>query len=106
MSLPIVCNLNALTPGDRERHGEVMKRLPSLVLERREEPDGFAFRVDPENSGIMTVAEFITRERVCCPFLDFEVKVLSEGGEVWFSLTGGEGVKEFLVAELNMKKAD
>ncbi len=105
MSLPIVCNLNALTPKDRERHGEVTEQLRTLVRERREEVNGFSFRIATDASAIMTVSEFITRERLCCPFLDFSLKVISENGEVWLSMTGKERVKEFLIAELNMKEA-
>jgi len=47
-------------------------------------------------------AEFITLERLCCPFLTLALEVERERGPLWLKLTGREGVKPFLRAELGL----
>lgn len=38
-------------------------------------------------------------ERLCCPFLNFQLEVNGKHKDWWLSLTGPEGVKDFLDAE-------
>jgi len=45
-------------------------------------------------------AEFISLERLCCPFLRFSLEVEPEGGPIWLRLTGREGVKAFIREEV------
>jgi hypothetical protein len=52
---------------------------------------------------IQMTAEWITLERRCCPFIAFGIEVGHEGGPLWLSLTGREGVKPFLKIELGVK---
>ena len=44
----------------------------------------------------MGLAEFIGRERLCCPFFHFEIVVEANGGSIWLRLMGGEDVKTFV----------
>jgi hypothetical protein len=37
---------------------------------------------------------------LCCPFFGFALEMEPEGGAVWLSLTGREGVKPFIIAEI------
>jgi hypothetical protein len=94
------CDLTALRPEERKRHQRVLQELGSTVEEVREIPDGYAFRHPPEGESVRRIAEFITLERLCCPFLDFTLEVAANRGPVWLHLTGPEGVKELLRAEL------
>ena len=48
----------------------------------------------------MKVAEFIANERLCCPFFGFTVEIEPEGGALWLHLTGRDGVKPFIQAEV------
>ena len=61
---------------------------------------GYQFRIDGPNV-IVQVAEFISLEKLCCPFLNFEIEVEAENGPVWIKLTGREGVKEFIREEIS-----
>jgi hypothetical protein len=49
-----------------------------------------------DSGSILTAAEFISRERLCCPFFDMELAVSGADGPTWLRITGGEGVKDFL----------
>lgn len=102
---PIACDVRGLDAEQRIRQREVSTMLRSLSEEVRELPEGYALRVSASASNISTVAEFITLERVCCPFLDFTMEVEREGGPLWLRLSGREGVKEFLETLFNSKAA-
>jgi len=67
--------------------------------EIRELAEGYAARLRPDPALFRQVAEWITLERRCCPFLGLGLN-WSEGDAVWLSLTGGPGVKAFLAGML------
>jgi hypothetical protein len=46
------------------------------------------------------LARFISKERRCCPFLRFEIVIMPGGGPLWLEMTGPEGTRQFLAAEL------
>ena len=98
---PIACDMSAIPLGKREAHLSTSKDLFSLIEEIRELANGYAFRLTAEVGVLMKAAEFISLEKVCCPFLTFGLEVEAEGGPVWLSLTGREGVKAFIREEVN-----
>lgn len=62
--------------------------------------DGLAFRFPADEYD--AVVRFVASERRCCPFLNFSLEVPSERGPLWLRLTGPEGVKDFIRAELHL----
>jgi hypothetical protein len=100
---PIACNLNALDKEQRRRHQSLTAQLRATVQETRELPDGYSLRLPSDEATIQRTAEWITLERRCCPFLAFGLEAGREGGPLWLSLTGREGVKPFLKIELGIK---
>ncbi len=84
----------------RERYRRVRRELPAAAEELRELADGFALRFPADASLILLLAEFITLERICCPFLRFSLDVEPNGGPVWLRLTGSPEVKALLATEL------
>lgn len=97
-----VCNMNALNAEDRQRHEAVFGQLRASLIELAELPNGFAFHLPPDQTHILLTAEFITRERLCCPFLTFALHLEPEGRPMALHLTGPEGVKPFLREELGL----
>lgn len=98
---PMVCMMSALAPAERERHHALTEKLLGAVLGKEELEEGFSFSLDAKVVTLPEVAEWIGYESRCCPFLDFGLEVTRKGGAK-LRLTGGEGVKEFLAAELTM----
>jgi hypothetical protein len=94
------CDMNAIAPEQRDAHLATIQRLFRSVQSKRELPDGYAFELPNESDVLLTAAEFISLERLCCPFFGFGLEIESEGGSVWLSLTGREGVKPFIMAEI------
>ncbi len=93
---PIACELGAIYAADRPRYDELRKMLAASAIGKRELSDGVAVRISTERMALAQLAEWISFERKCCPFLDFRIDVAPESGPVWVSLTGRAGVKEFL----------
>lgn len=100
---PLVCDLTALDPEQRERHQRLGEQIYGSIQEMKELPDGFAFRLSSEAEMCLTAAEFITLERLCCPFLAFVLELEPEGGPLWLKMRGAEEIKQFLQAELGLE---
>ena len=92
--------MTAIEEDHRGAHLATISRLFQAVESHRELPNGYAFRLPNESEVLRTAAEFIAFERLCCPFFGFGLEIEREGGAVWLSLTGREGVKPFILAEI------
>jgi hypothetical protein len=89
----------ALDAAQRERQHELMKRFRASLQETQGLQDGYTFRLPADAATILDIAEFITIERLCCPFLTFEIEIGPAGSPLWLRLTGRPGVKEFIEME-------
>lgn len=98
---PIACDMSAIDPALRARHIAAGGEVFGAAEEIREIPGGYAFRLPAESDTLLKAAEFISLERLCCPFLRFSLEVEPEGGPVRLRLTGREGVKAFVREEVS-----
>lgn len=97
---PFACDMSAIASVQRTAHLANIDRLFRAVESLHELPNGYSFRLRNEAPMLMTLAEFITLERLCCPFFGFGLELEPEGGSVSLSLTGRNGVKLFIMAEI------
>ncbi len=95
-----VCDMSAIEPGERARHMATIDQLFHVVEAVTEMPDGYTFRLSNDSEVLLRAAEFIVLERLCCPFFGFNLEVEPEGGPLWLSLKGRDGVKPFIAAEI------
>jgi hypothetical protein len=100
--IPFACNLKAFQPAERVRWRELIEQVMSAVVSARELNNGYALRMDTGRTSLVQVAQWIDLERKCCPFFDFQVAVHGEDGSLWLSLTGREGVKQFIDADFSL----
>jgi hypothetical protein len=98
-SLPLACNLAALDAAERKEHGIVTEQLFATIVEVRELVDGYALGCRQDETLWMKAAQFVDRERRCCPFFSFGLTIDSLTDVVWLQLTGPAGVKEFIQHE-------
>jgi hypothetical protein len=98
---PLACDMSAIAPEQREEHLATSRELFSHVVSIRELTNGYAFELRDGPNVIVKAAEFISLEKLCCPFLRFAVEVEAERGPVSLHVTGREGVKEFVREEIN-----
>lgn len=94
------CDLTALTQEQRAQHQANSLMLFAAVQTVRELDDGYAFQLPQDAAWLARAADFITLERLCCPFFAFGLEVEPHHGPIWLRLTGREGIKAFILAEL------
>lgn len=93
---PIACRMDALTGAERSRRAELLALVRAHVREIRETDDGIAIRIEGERSLLAAVAEFVSLESRCCPFIRFQIELEAEAGPICLRLGGRAGVKSFL----------
>ncbi len=98
---PLACDMSAIEPALREQHINRAKELFRVMTDIRELPDGYAFCFPDEEHVLVMLAEFISLEKLCCPFLGFVIEVEPEGGPLCLRLMGREGVKAFIREEVS-----
>lgn len=96
---PLACDLTAIPADERERHQSVAERLFAAVQAASELPDGYELQLAADM--YPTVAEFVSRERLCCPFFRFVLELEPDGGPLSLRLTGREDVKQLLQTEFS-----
>jgi hypothetical protein len=95
----IACNTSAITAAERPRYSDLTKRLIAAVRGRSEVREGYSFTLDGKAIRLQDVAEWISLEKLCCPFLTFELSVSGGQNDWQLQLTGPEGVKALLKEE-------
>lgn len=98
---PLVCNMNVFTSAQRDAHMQTTIELIHGVQSVRGIENGYEFRFPNETQFITMLAEFISNERLCCPFLEFNMHISSNQEPISLSLTGPIGTREFLRAEFS-----
>lgn len=97
---PFACDMSAIAVDQRAEHMATMESLFRAAEEMLELANGYKFRLPNDSENLRKASEFIALERLCCPFFGFTLEVEREGGPLWLSLTGRNGVKPFIIAEL------
>ena len=96
---PLACVPGAIPAEARRAHFALLSRLFGAELrEWGDVPGGRAYRFDAD--AFDDVARWAANERRCCPFLTFALELAPDGGPLWVRLTGPEGTRTFLEAEL------
>jgi hypothetical protein len=98
------CNIKALTPEERARHKQLSEKLNAQRKEIIETEKGYEFQYSPADISLAELAEWVGAESKCCPFFDFHIDLEREGKLLCLRLTGEEGIKAFIRAELGVEK--
>ena len=89
----IACNLEAIGEAELPKYKSLCARLHAAVSETRELADGYAFRVNNHLLSLVDAAQWISLERLCCPFLRFELRATGDESDYWLSLQGAGEAK-------------
>jgi hypothetical protein len=95
----IACNLKAIGSSERPRYNDLTKRLRTAVRNRKELSNGYAYQLEQKTITLPEVAEWMSLERLCCPFLRFELSATGQQTNWLLTLSGPVGVKALLQAE-------
>ena len=96
-AVPLACNLGAISAADRPRYRDLVKRLHAAIQIQNELSDGYSYALDTQIISLPEIAEWITLERLCCPFLIFRLEVQESASAL--TLRGPDGVKAILREE-------
>lgn len=96
----VVCKLSSNEL--RIRKETVLASLKKQVLDKKELTNGFAFKFPATDQVMDELTSFVKSERVCCSFFNFEISTTAGGKETWLKLTGPNGTKEMIAAELDL----
>ena len=96
--VPIACELTEeqLTSRRQNELGDLF----SKVIERQELTDGYAFCFPSRDEVARKLLDYTLAERQCCAFFQIELVFMPSKGPIWLRLRGGNGVKQFIEAEL------
>jgi hypothetical protein len=98
---PLACNLAALDANSRSAHiDNAAHLLNDVAQERQESREGFSFRFNADD--YPRIVDFVANERLCCPFFRFTLEVSPAQGPIWLHITGPDGAKSLLQAELSL----
>lgn len=99
---PFYCNTKSLSKEEWAHKSEISAKMRNARVEIKELVDGYAFRYRPEGVSLVELADWVASEAKCCPFFAMGIEVERDGGPVWLTLRGPEGVKQFIWAEFKL----
>ena len=99
-NLPIACLLS--DAAQAQRREQLASELFAGVTATHELADGYELVFPGEALWLTRLAEFVNFERVCCPFLTFELLLAPKQGPIQLRIRGGEEIKTFLKDELQL----
>jgi len=95
---PIACRINALSPAERTWQEQAAERLLPAVVEIKELPRGYGFRLAAEPTVVTDATAWLMHEQRCCPFLSFSLRFSPTGRDVWMEAVGDARGKAYLKA--------
>ena len=96
----VACRLDAFDESGRAEHRRLAVELLAAMTDVEELPDGYAVRFPARPFLFLRIARWIELERACCPFLTIRLEIERTGPAYRVRLTGPEGAKGVLRAEL------
>jgi hypothetical protein len=99
MQTVLACNLNAINQENLHRYTDLFKRVQAAITDRRELEDGYVFRLDGDSISLLDVAQWISLERLCCPFFTFQLQTKGGEADCWLTLRGPDGAKAIIDQE-------
>ena len=104
VSVGLVCVPSAISVRERAQHLVLARELLNKqAMARADLPDGYAFRFAPDI--LAELLRFIDNERKCCPFMTFHLQIGPQAGPIWLRMTGPQGTREVLRAELSIQSS-
>jgi hypothetical protein len=97
---PFACDAWALDAKARKQHfDEYGPKLRTQLKGARELSNGYEFTFASSDANYRILSTWMYQERLCCPFFDLDLSIDREGGPLRLTLSGREGVKEFIRSE-------
>lgn len=97
----VACNLMAFNTEERSHYHQLRTELTTnLTFEKI--TGGYAFLYPNQSSTLVKLAEWISYENRCCPFINFSLHVNGISEIIRVELTGAEDIEKLLRIEFNL----
>lgn len=94
---PAACDFSALPPGGRERIDHLVTTVLRTADDVRPRDDGLELGFsDPSPDVIAQLAEFVSLDRLCCPFMGHSLEHEPHDDRIWLKLTGAPDLVEMV----------
>ena len=77
--MELTCDRLAIDSTTRPRYDALRGRLGAAVISYSELPSGYVFQLDERLISHAELSEWMSMERLCCPFFLFEVEPVASG---------------------------
>lgn len=96
----LVCNVGDMKGEVRTRWRELTESFHALRSESVETDTGYRFRFASDAENLLTVAEWIGHEQICCPFFVFDLHIEASDPYFYLEIAGPDGAKEIIRSEI------
>ena len=96
----IACKLTS--PEMQKRKQEVLAILKVKVLDKSELEKGYKYKFEGSDKVFDELVAFIKTERACCDFFTFDLSISDNKSNIWLSITGPDGAKDFIRVEMDL----
>jgi len=79
---PIACDLGRLGEPERRRERELLARFRGFARVVERGAESVRYDLPSDAATLAAVGELLAYERLCCPFLDFELRVTAEAAHL------------------------
>lgn len=97
----VACNLSVFNHDEYQRYQELRKEL-TLNVQHKELSTGYALLYPNDPQLLMKIAEWVSFENRCCPFLTFTLHAQGNKQQIQLDITGSEEVKTLLQHEFDL----
>lgn len=92
---PVACIPGGVPSDKRERWIKAATEIYDSVQEVKELPNGYSLRLPNDQATLLLLAEYVSLDRLCCEFVNWNIEVERAKGPIWLHLSGGHGVKGY-----------
>lgn len=96
--IPIACDLSRLNESQRRREQELLRKLRGQWVREAETDDGVWLSMPADIAELAELGELLGLERLCCPFLKFQLEVTREE-RCRLYIAGPPGARDFVLME-------
>ena len=93
---PIACDLTVFSNSERIKHLVLAKSLLGKARQVIEHKDGFTFVFEQSPRLEVKIADWVNKEKRCCPFFSFELSRANTPPSLNLRVSGPNGAKEIL----------
>ena len=91
-----------MSPEQQQRYADLHRELRIARIGSEPVTDGYRLAFADDHGRIGQLAELVSLERLCCPFLSLAIEVTAFESGVTLRISGPAGAQELIAQQLNL----